>query len=162
MKSLSRVQLFATPRTVTYQVPPSMGFSRQEYWSGLPFPSPGDLPNPGIEPGSPALQGDSLPSEPPLRNKKGWTTNTCNNLLKSPENLLRKKSRQSYILYDSIHIEVVKWQNYRSEEQIGGSQGLRSRWGWQVDMKHPCGHGKKVLYPDSIYHCQYHGWGSAV
>ena len=44
-----------------------MGFCRQEYWSGLPFPSPGDLPNPGIEPGSPARQGDSLPSEPPGR-----------------------------------------------------------------------------------------------
>ena len=43
----------------------SMGFSRQEYWSGLPFPSPGDLPNPGIEPKSPALQADSLPAEPP-------------------------------------------------------------------------------------------------
>ena len=42
-----------------------MGFSRQEYWSGLPFPSPGDLPNPGIEPGSPTLQADALPSEPP-------------------------------------------------------------------------------------------------
>ena len=53
--SLSHVQLFATPRTVAYQAPLSMGFSRQEYWSGLPFPSPGDLPDPGIEPGSPAL-----------------------------------------------------------------------------------------------------------
>ena len=53
-KSLSRVQLFATPWTVASQTPPSMGFSRQEYWSGLPFPSPGDLPNPGIETGSPA------------------------------------------------------------------------------------------------------------
>ena len=48
------------------QAPWSMGFSRQEYWSGLPFPSPGDLPNPGIEPGSPALQTDALPSEPQL------------------------------------------------------------------------------------------------
>ena len=45
--------------------PLSMGFSRQEYWSGLPFPSPGDLPDPGIEPGAPALQADSLLSEPP-------------------------------------------------------------------------------------------------
>ena len=53
MKSLSHVRLFATPWTVAYQAPPSMGFSRQEYWSGLPFPSPRDLPNPGIEPGSP-------------------------------------------------------------------------------------------------------------
>ena len=83
VKLLSRVQLFATPWTVAYQAPPSMGFSkqeywsglpflsssmgfsRQEYWSGLPFPSPGDLPNPGIEPGSPALEADVLTSEPP-------------------------------------------------------------------------------------------------
>ena len=64
MKSLSRVLLFVTPWTVAYQAPPSMGFSRQECWSGLPFPSPGDLPDPGIEPGSPTLQADALPSEP--------------------------------------------------------------------------------------------------
>ena len=57
MKSLSRVRLFATPWTVAYQVPLSMGFSKQEYWSGLPFPSPGDLPDPGIEPASPELAG---------------------------------------------------------------------------------------------------------
>ena len=65
MKSLSHVRLFATPLTVAYQAPQSMEFSRQEYWSGLPFPSPGGLPNPGIEPGSPALQADALLSEPP-------------------------------------------------------------------------------------------------
>ena len=63
--SLSRVRLFETPGTVAYQAPLSMGFSRQGYWSGLPFPSPGDLPDPGIEPGSPVLQTDALPSEPP-------------------------------------------------------------------------------------------------
>ena len=62
---LSRVQLFATPWTAAYQAPPSMGFSRQEYWSGLPFPTPGDLSDPGIESRSPALQADSSPSEPP-------------------------------------------------------------------------------------------------
>ena len=61
---LSRVRLFATPWTVALQAPLSMGFSRQEYWSGLPFPSPGYLPDPGIEPGSLALQAQSLPSEP--------------------------------------------------------------------------------------------------
>ena len=65
LKSLSHVQLFVTPWTLAYQALPSMGFSRQEYWSGLPFPSPGDLPNPGIEPGSPALQTDTLLSKPP-------------------------------------------------------------------------------------------------
>ena len=65
VKSLSHVQLFATPWTVTYQALLSMGFSRQEYWSGVPFPSPGDLPDPVMEPGSPAMQADALPSEPP-------------------------------------------------------------------------------------------------
>ena len=53
------------PWTVAHQAPLSMGFSRQEYWSGLPFPPPGDLAGPGIEPGSPAFQADFLPSEPP-------------------------------------------------------------------------------------------------
>ena len=62
-KSLSRVQLFATRWTVACQALLSIGFSRQEHWSGLSFLSPGDLPNPVIEPGSPALQADSLPSE---------------------------------------------------------------------------------------------------
>ena len=87
MKSLSRVRLLATPWTAAFQAPPSMGFSRQEYWSGVPLPSPhglysprnspgqntgvgslipslGDLPNPGIKPRSPALQVDSLTAEP--------------------------------------------------------------------------------------------------
>ena len=65
MKSLSCVQLYVTPWTVAHQAPPSMGFSRQEYWSGVPFPTPGDLLDPEIEPGSSALQADSLPSKPP-------------------------------------------------------------------------------------------------
>ena len=65
VKLLSRVQLFATPWTVACQAPPSLGFSRQEYCSGLLFPSPGDLPDPGIEPGSPTLEADALTSEPP-------------------------------------------------------------------------------------------------
>ena len=55
MELLSHVQLFVTPWTVAYQAPLSMGFSRQEYWSGVPFPSPGELPDAGIEPGSPVL-----------------------------------------------------------------------------------------------------------
>ena len=64
-KSLSCVRLFVPPWTVAYQAPLSMRFSRQEYWSGFPLPSPGDLPYPGIEPRSPALYADALPSEPP-------------------------------------------------------------------------------------------------
>ena len=65
VKSLSHVRLFAIPWTVVYQASLSMGFSRQEYWSGLPFPSPGDLSDPGIKLRSPALQADALPCEPP-------------------------------------------------------------------------------------------------
>ena len=69
VKPLSRVRLFATPWTVACQSALSMGFSRQEYWRGLSFPSPGNLPNPGIEPRSPKLQADALPSEPPEKPK---------------------------------------------------------------------------------------------
>ena len=62
---LSRVRLFVTPWAVAQQAPLSMGFSRQEYWSELPFPPPGDVPDPGIELESPELQVDSLPAELP-------------------------------------------------------------------------------------------------
>ena len=65
MCSLSHVRLFVTSWTLAHQAPLSLEFSRQEYWSGQPFPSPGDLPHPDTEPRSPALQADSLPSEPP-------------------------------------------------------------------------------------------------
>ena len=76
VKLLSHVWLSVTPWTVAHQAPPSMGFSRQEYWSGLPFPSPGDLPDPGIKPRCPAFQADALTSEPPgkpLRGYDQWT-----------------------------------------------------------------------------------------
>ena len=80
---LSHVRLFVTPWTAARQAPLSLGFSRQEYWSGLPCPPPGDLPNPGIEPRSPALQVDSLPTELPgkpiIHNKtrKSSQENAC-------------------------------------------------------------------------------------
>ena len=77
VKSLSHVRLLVAPWTVAHQAPLSMGFSRQEYWSGLPFPSPGDLPNPGIEPRSPVLQADALTSEPPGKaDKPNYKTET--------------------------------------------------------------------------------------
>ena len=77
VKSLSRVWLFATPWTVTYQAPPSMGFSRQEYWSGLPFPSPGIFHSQGSNPGLPHRRQMLLPSEPPGKpgesmDKEAW------------------------------------------------------------------------------------------
>ena len=64
VKSLGCVPLFETPWTVAHEAPLSMGFSRQEYWSGLPLPSSGGLPDPRIKPRSPALQANALPSEP--------------------------------------------------------------------------------------------------
>ena len=77
----------------TLQAPPPMGFSRQEYWNGLPFPSPGDLPNPGIEPGSLALQADSLPSEPPGNSSK---REVCSNTILPQET--RKISNKEHNL----------------------------------------------------------------
>ena len=76
VKSLSRFQPSVTPWTVAYQAPLSMDLSRQEYWSGLPFPSPRDLPDPGIKPRSPALQADALPSEPPGKPLSGHVTHS--------------------------------------------------------------------------------------
>ena len=67
----------ATPWAVAHQTPLSMGFPRQEYWSGLPFPYPGDLPNPGIEPRSPTLQADSLPGEPHTHTHTHTHTQLC-------------------------------------------------------------------------------------
>ena len=74
VKVLSRVRLFAIPWTVAYQALLSMEFSRQEYWSRLPFPSQEDLPDPGIKPRSPTLQADALPSEPPRNFFSDWRT----------------------------------------------------------------------------------------
>ena len=62
---MERASPFTNPWTIVLRAPLSMEFFRQEYWSGLPFPSPGDLPDPGIKPGSPGLEADALTSEPP-------------------------------------------------------------------------------------------------
>ena len=78
LRHFSHVQLFVTPWTIAHQAPLSMGFSRQEYWSGSPFPPPGGLPNPGIEPASlmsPALQTGSLPLAPPWKPDIDWAFN---------------------------------------------------------------------------------------
>ena len=71
--SRSVVSHSVSPWTIAHRAPPSMEFSRQEYWSGLPFPSPGGLPDPGIEPRSPSLQANTLPSEPPGKYPHGLT-----------------------------------------------------------------------------------------
>ena len=90
--SLSHVQLFAVPRTVAWQAPLSMRFP----WSGLPFPSPGDLPNPGIEPMSPALLVDSLPSELPVKVK---VTQLCLTLC----------NPMDYIVHGILQARILEW-----------------------------------------------------
>ena len=100
VRSLSCVRLFATPWTVAYQAPLSMGFSRQEYWSGLPFPSPGDLPNPGIEPRSPALEADSLTSEPPGKRNKQSSLESGNFL---PKHFISKESFPKFQVPSADH-----------------------------------------------------------
>ena len=85
LSRFSRVRLCATPQTAAHQAPPSTGFSRQEYWSGVPFPSPGDLPNPGIEHGSPPLQADALPLFP-------FVTQVAPFIFVAPVNKKKKKN----------------------------------------------------------------------
>ena len=96
VKELSCAQLFATPWTVAYQALPTMVFSRQEYWSGLPFPSPGNLPDPGIEPRSPALQAGALPSEPPGKTKKRPQI---------VKRILRKKKKAGGVMLPDVRLQ---------------------------------------------------------
>ena len=112
---LSCVQLFATPRTVAHQVPLSVEFSRPEYWSGLPFPSSGDLPNPGIKARFHALQSDSLLSQPlgkslweyPFISKHATCLWVCFSLFLSPSKLscsdLHPRFYQQNFVSNSIH-----------------------------------------------------------
>ena len=108
-----------TPWTVAHQAPQSMEFSRQEHWSGLPCPSPGDLPNPGIEPGSPALQADSSPSEPPGKPIFFWRSTTNVTAIKpldcflscTPTNFksVLQLNFQSTLLYLLWHSALSAW-----------------------------------------------------
>ena len=117
MKSLSRVWLFATPWTVAYQAPPSMGFSRQECRGGLPFPSPGGLPDPGIKPRSPTFQADALPSEPPGKPPFNALNHYQNQPRLSNECILNK---QSLNLYSYPHPQW--WSKCSRVYSLGGSR----------------------------------------
>ena len=99
VKSLSRVRLFATLWTVAYHAVLSIAFFRQEYWSGLPFPSPEDLPDPGIEPSSPALQADALPSEPPgkPRETKGKGENKRYTYLSAEFQRIARRDKKAFL-----------------------------------------------------------------
>ena len=112
LSHFSRVWLFATPWTIAHQTPPSMEFFRQEYWNRLPFPSPGDLPDPGIKPTFPPLQADALPSELALVNytiqfklcPRDCTTIMClaRGQFLLPENLLSNPDILQWILWEWV------------------------------------------------------------
>ena len=136
---LSQVQLLATPWTVARQAPLSKWFFRQEYWSGLPFPSPGDLPDPGIEPGSPTLQADFLPSEPP--EKEGWSSwihaKQLEKTLESPLDCkeikpVNPKGNQSWIFIGRIDAEAevpILWPPHEKNWLIGKDPDAGRDWG---------------------------------
>ena len=121
-KLLSRVQLFATLWTVAYQAPPSMGFSRQEYWNELPFPSPGDLPYPGIKPGSPTLQADAFPSEPPGK----------------PYQMRKYTQTQVYLSYIQIYITHVHRNTHAHQLQGTSCMSGTARSSHHMSQLHAC------------------------
>ena len=109
-----------TPWTIAYQAPPSVGFSRQEYWSGLPFPSPGDLPNPGIEPRSSTLQADALPSEPPGNRSVNNNKQLVNNLPAMQETWVRSLSQEDPLEKRmATNSSIVAWRSPWTEEAVG-------------------------------------------
>ena len=110
---------FATSWTIAHQTPLSMEFPRQEYSSGLPFPSPGDLPNPGIEPGSPALQADSLLSE--LPRKPGKRTGKTNNIKAHGMELTEK----AMVTHSSTLAWKIPWMEEPGRLQSMGSLRVR-------------------------------------
>ena len=147
MKSLSCVQLFATLWTVSYQAPPSMGFSRQEYWSGLPFPSPGDLPNPGIKPGSPTLQADALTSEPPEKPLKVTSYHLCHIMCHNWHLIM-------FTMFNGLEVSHRSSLPSRGEDHTGVTGGcatelLSGKWGLE-----PCHTAslqpRHLLFPAAI------------
>ena len=142
VRSLSRVRL-CDPWPVAHQAPPPMEFSRQEYRSGLPFPSPGDLPNPGIEPGSPTLRVDALPSEPPGNPKQG----------------VQQLVLRSHKLLDDFQEKVFKDREKSCGVQISLSTFFLIGWWWgnqesgfpgsSVGKEFTCKAGDPVSIPGS-------------
>ena len=110
---LRHVWLFAAPWTAALQAPLSMGFPRQEYWSGLPFPSPGELPDPGIQPMSPALQVDSLPLNY-LGHLHLYIHMILKNYIFSHIHIFVKSHLRDYLWFEGLHVPLVKslWLSY--------------------------------------------------
>ena len=149
VQSLSRVWLFVTPRTAAHQAPLSMGFSRQEYWSGLPCLPPGDLPNAGIKPRSPTLQTDSLPSEPPGKPKqstKNWDWEEGTRMKQSPLNTYQSATN----LECNRNTAKLQWNYFwrltgMANKLTTGQLSLREEW--------VCKEGLTHLFVSQIHGC---------
>ena len=142
MKLLSHLWLFSTPRTVAYQAPLSMGFSRQKYWSGLPFPSPGDLPNPGIKSRSPTLQADALTSEPPEKGNAKECSNYCTiALISHTSKVMLKFSKPGFSSMWIMNFQIFKLDLEKAEEPEIKLPNLKDNW------------KKKREFQKNIYFC---------
>ena len=141
VKSLSRVRLFAIPWTIACQATPSMGFSRQDYWSGLSFPSPGDLPNPRIEPEFPALQADTLPSEPPGKPPEANCQLIGKTLMLGKTEGKRRRGQQRKRWLDSItdSMDMILREFQETVEDRGAwnarVHGAANNWTWLRDWR---------------------------
>ena len=108
-----------TPWTAAYQAPPSMGFSRQEFWSGLPLSSPGDLPDPGIEPRSPTLQADALPSQPPRNRSVNNNKQLLNNLPEMQEAWVRSLGQEDPLEKRmATYSSILAWRSPWTEKPV--------------------------------------------
>ena len=123
---VTQVRLFATPWTAAHQAPLSMGFSRQEYWSGLPFPSPGGLPNPGIEPRSPALQADALTSEPSGKRVANtrWPKSSFHNILWKNIHILSGPPDTKHSTYGIYFYVLLLKRRKEGDEEEGKKQNF--------------------------------------
>ena len=137
------------PWTVAHQAPLSMEFSRHKYWSGLPFPSSGDLPNPGLEPGSPALQADSLPSEPPGKPKR-------------VRDLSIYEMERAMATHSSTLAWKIPWTEEPGRLQSLGSLRVRHDWAASLSL-FPFKHWRRKWQPTPVFlPGESQGWGSLV
>uniref|UniRef100_A0A452FS50 protein-tyrosine-phosphatase n=1 Tax=Capra hircus TaxID=9925 RepID=A0A452FS50_CAPHI len=137
--------MFATPWTIACQAPLSIGFSRQEYWSGLPFLSPGDLPDPGIEPGSPTFQADSLPSEPSGKCTINVMPLNCPETIPPPIPSVWKNCTDWFVCWLLAQI------NYKAVGSLDPSADLSSQRGKVFKLRNETHHLFVGLYPGTTY-----------
>ena len=155
VKLLSHVRLFATPWTVAHQAPSSMEFSRQEYWSGLPFLSPGDFPNPGIKPRSPALRAYALLSEAP--GKVLYRYPVKSSQCSFPGRLIVLSETPLNLLHQRVENHVFFWATWKyHREKLNFIYHVASFFpkhllegNWQGDSHFPKGKEKQVTWPQS-------------